>query len=372
MMDTLFEQLRKEVKVDYTLAKEPFAIPALPQAQCIVIPIIREAIAPILIRNNDSDTITDILANDKLRVRMIASKTKGVERRRGSQILRTLGKGGKAATNKGFISEKKGILPSHVFDLNSFVFGDSVQKEQVYQVHASVLYSDALSIQPKNQLTDTVFRQGGISEEFSNFEADEKKTSSNVFNTRSVVAGAVFVQSLVMTGHHITREAFNHLLLSIGLAGSYGGSTATTGTNLKTHLCGVYWGAFEKSINAPQEMLAKLEEAKLDVPLIQEKGVIRNIKLNVNGKKEKNSENCIIRHLEQTFQNEYPFHISVDDLENHVATLLKAFEDANGSDYEHLEKDYEKAAKEVADLFDCWFLKPKKVSSKKATDQQIG
>ena len=35
-MNTLFEHLAQEVKTTYTLEKDPFDIPALPEAQCIV------------------------------------------------------------------------------------------------------------------------------------------------------------------------------------------------------------------------------------------------------------------------------------------------------------------------------------------------
>jgi CRISPR-associated protein Csc2 len=323
-MNTLFEHLAQEVKTTYTLEKDPFDIPALPEA-------------PMLIRNNDADMVTDMHAAGKLRVRMIASKTKGVERRRGSQILRSFGLGGRVAANKAYISKDE--RASSIFDLNTFVFGDSANGHDntIYPVHAAVLYSDALSIQDLEQpIIDDVFRQGGISEEYVNFDAQTHKTSSNIFTTRAVLPNTLFVQSLVMIGRRMTREALDHLLLSVGLAGSYGGATATTGTNLKTHLCGVYWGAFERSLNAPQEMLQALQtlENEQHVDMAQ-----------------------VLARLEQIFSHPetgYRHHIAAEPLRQYVTQLIEAFETEDPT----LLEGYQKAAEQMRELFDAWFTPP--------------
>jgi CRISPR-associated protein Csc2 len=334
MMNTLFEHLAQEVKTTYTLEKDIFDIPALPEAQCIVIPLVRETVAPMLIRNNDADMVTDMHAAGKLRVRMIASKTKGVERRRGSQILRSLGLGGRAAANKAYISKDESA--GSIFDLNTFVFGDSANGEgkAIYPVHAAVLYSDALSVQDLEQpIIDDVFRQGGISEEYVSFDAQTHKTSSNIFTTRAVLPNTLFVQSLVMVGRRMTREAFDHLLLSIGLAGSYGGATATTGTNLKTYLCGAYWGAFERSINAPQEILQALQtlDNEQHVDMAQ-----------------------VLARVEQVFSHPetgYRHHIAAEPLRQYVTQLIEAFETEETT----LLKGYQKAAEQMRELFHAWF-----------------
>lgn len=334
MMDSLFNQLSVQVKTTYEVADKPYDIPALPEAQCIVIPVVREAIGPLLVRNNDADMVTDTLAAEELRVRIIASKTKGVEKRRGNQILRTLGLGGRAATNKAYIKGDAG----DVFDLNTFVFGDSANgsKKAIYPVHAAVLYSDALSVQPLDQVMDDVFRQGGIGDEGVSYDAERHRTSSNIFTTRAVTAGTIFVQSLVMTGRRMTREAFDHLLLAIGLSGSYGGATATTGTNLKTTLGGVYWGSFERALNSPHEMLKKLEKTD-SVPAILEK-------------------------LEKEFSSQYPQEISAKDINDYVASLIQRFE---SEDKELLDR-YKKAADNVKGLFNAWFVQDKSGGESKA------
>ena len=335
-MNALFEYLTQEVKTTYTLEKANFDIPVLPEAQCIVIPVVRETVAPILIRNNDADMVTDMRAAGKLRVRMIASKTKGVERRRGSQILRSLGLGGRTAANKAYI--KQGVSAGDIFDLNTFVFGDSANGagNAIYPVHAAVLYSDALSVQGMEEpIVDDVFRQGGISEESVSFDAETQKTSSNIFTTRAVLPNTVFVQSMVMLGRRMTREALDHLLLAMGLAGSYGGATATTGTNIKTHLCGIYWGAFERSINAPQEMLHALKNLGDQHPV---------------------EVTDVIGRLEQAFSNPetgYRHHITAEQLRMYVSQLIEAFE----ADDKSLLDGYHKASEQMRELFDAWFTR---------------
>jgi CRISPR-associated protein Csc2 len=328
-IETLYAQLAKDIQTHYELAKKPYDIPALPEAQCIAIPLIREAIAPILVRNNDADEITDMVLAGHNRVRIIASKTKGVERRRGAQILRALGMGGRAAANKAFVP--KGKKPSDVFDLNSFVFGDSGTghvsgKEFVFPIHAAALYSDAVSIQPKRNSVHSVFRQGGISEDGGNFDAEDKKSSSNIFTTYAVNPGTLFVQCLVLPGRRLTRAAFDHLLLSIGLTGAYGGATAVTGTNLRTHCAGIYWGRLERAINAPQEMLKAIgEAAEVETALAT---------------------------LEQAFTDAYPHHLGCGQTEKNVADLIDRFE----SNAPKLLAQYASAKEQVAQLFDAWFI----------------
>lgn len=324
----LYAQLAKEIQTHYAFAKKEYDIPALPEAQCIALPLVREAIAPILVRNNDADEITDMVLAGHNRVRIIASKTKGVERRRGAQILRTLGMGGWTAANKAFVPNGK--KPSNVFDLNSFIFGDSGMdtKSNLFPIHAAVLYSDAVSVQPKREIIHSVFRQGGISEDGGNFDAaDDKKESSNkIFTTYAVNPGALFVQSLVILGRRLNRAALEHLLLSVGLTGSYGGATAVTGTNLRTYCAGMYWGRLERAINAPQEMLKALGDA-------------RNVE-------------TVLAKLQGAFQAAYPHCIGREETDNTLLELMSRFEHGAPD----LLAQYAAAREQVAALFDAWFL----------------
>jgi len=333
MMQNLFDALPTSVKTHYTMEKTPFDIPRLPEAQVIVIPVIRETIAPMLIRNNDADMVTDQFIAGKTRVRMIASKTKGVERRRGAQILRTLGPefGGRTATNKAFIHNSAGA----VFDLNDYVFGNSANgtKKAIYPVHAAVLYSDAISLQTALASVEDVFRHGGVSDDGGAFDAEVHRSSANIFTTRSVAPGTLFVQTLVVPGRRLTRAGLDHLLLALGLAGAYGGSTATTGTNLATHLAGIYWGRLERPLNAPDQLLR------------------------LTGFDEKREVSQAIAALEMAFQGEagYPNAIGAQTLQEYVASLVRRFED-NDAD---LVERYRTAAGMMRDLFDAWFTPSK-------------
>jgi hypothetical protein len=328
-MQMLYAQLAKDIQTHYEWAKKQYDIPALPEAQCIAIPLVREAIAPILVRNNDADEITDMVLAGHNRVRIIASKTKGVERRRGAQILRSFGVGGRAAANKAFVPQGK--KPSDVFDLNSFVFGDSGTgkiggKEFVFPIHAAVLYSDAISVQPKREIVHSVFRQGGIAEDGGNFDAEDKKSSSNIFNTYAVNPGALFVQCLVLPGRRLTRATLEHLLLAIGMTGAYGGATAITGTNLRTHCAGIYWGRLERAINAPQEMLKVVDEVR--------------------------TVDTVLSRIETAFATAYPQQIKREAMEGALLELINRFE----SGAPDLLAQYATASEQVATLFDAWFL----------------
>ena len=317
--------------------KDETTIPKLPEAQVIVIPLVREAVAPMLIRNNDVDDITDMPLAGKNRVLMIASKTKGVERRNGARILRTLGVGGRFPTNKTYIREDN---IRDAYDLNTYVFGDSAKSagggSAIYSVHSAVLYSDAVSVQSRAESVMDQFRQGGISEDGGAFDVETKSASSNIFTTRYVIPGTLFVQTLVMTGRRMTATALDHLLLAIGLSGAYGGQTAVTGTNLRTHLAGIYWGRLERPVNAPKILLEQL-------------GATRNAAEIRAG-------------LETLFGQVYPGHCDSETLSGHLAGLVERFE----QDDPELRQWYQAAKQQMADLFASWFVGNKEKKSAKA------
>jgi len=329
--EDFWSELATELRQTYDLASKPYEIPRLPEAQCIVVPLVREAIAPIVVRNNEAEEVTDQVIAEETRIRMIASKTKGVERRRGAQILRALNLGGKAAVNKVVIPN--GRTPGSVFDLNSFVFGDSAQapggKKMIYPVHAAVLYSDAISVAPKRGQVESVFRHGGVYEDGGNFDAEDKKSSPNIFTTYAVKPGTLFVQTAVFLGHRVTRAAFEHWLLAVGLVGAYGGMTAVTGTNLRTRLGGVYWGTLERDINAPAEILKRLKNSK---------EAVRN-------------PNVLLDKIQAIFSEVYPKGIGWQEVEGHIAHLVRQLEDRQ----DELVKRYREASEQIRELFDAWF-----------------
>ena len=317
--------------------KDETTIPKLPEAQVIVIPLVREAVAPMLIRNNDVDDITDMPLAGKNRVLMIASKTKGVERRNGARILRTLGVGGRFPTNKTYIREDN---IRDAYDLNTYVFGDSAKSagggSAIYSVHSAVLYSDAVSVQSRAESVMDQFRQGGISEDGGAFDVETKSASSNIFTTRYVIPGTLFIQTLVMTGRRMTATALDHLLLAIGLSGAYGGQTAVTGTNLRTHLAGIYWGRLERPVNAPKILLEQLAATRNAAE--------------------------IRAGLETLFGQVYPGHCDSETLSGHLAGLVERFE----QDDPELRQWYQAAKQQMADLFASWFVGNKEKKSAKA------
>lgn len=328
----LWADLGTDYDQEYDLAKQPYRIPRLPAAQCIVVPIVRQVVAPLIVRNNESEEVTEqVIAGDN-RIRIIAPKAKGVERRRGSQILRALRLGGRAAANKAFVGE--GVSFGDVFDLNSFVFGDSGKstRNAIYPVHAAVLYSDALSVKPKRGLVDGTFRQGGVYEDGGNYDAEKHESSSNIFTTYSVRPGTLFVQTAVFLGQRVTHAALDHWLLAVGLAGSYGGATAVTGTNLRTHVAGVYWGTLERPINAPGEILGGLTEDTASTP------------------------ETLVAALESKFVREYPKGVSAADTASYIAELVARLE-ARDSE---LLKQYGDAADGVRRMFNGWFQRPRR------------
>ena len=320
----LFSTLPTTMHAEYAL-KEVVTIPRLPQSQCIVLPLVRTSIAPMLIRNNDAELTTDLQMAGMTRIRMIASKTKGVERRRGAQILRMLGIGGFAAANKAFKPKDKPM--STIFDLNTVLFGDSAKgtEKAIYPVHAAALYSDAISVEPVAHQIDAVFRQGGVYEDGGTYDAENQGTSSNIFTTYSVKAGTRFVQTLVLTGNRVTREALDHLLLSIGLAGAYGGATAVTGTNLQTTVAGIYWGALERPINAPGQILPHLNSDTTTEDIV---ATIANL-----------------------FGQHYPQGIGPSATSEYLDDLVYRLEHEDAA----LIRQYGHGAEQAAQLFDAWF-----------------
>jgi len=140
----------------------------------------------------------------------------------------------------------------------------------------------------------------------------------------------------VMTGRRMTATALDHLLLAIGLSGAYGGQTAVTGTNLRTHLAGIYWGRLERPVNAPKILLEQLAATRNAAE--------------------------IRAGLEILFGQVYPGHCDSETLSGHLAGLVERFE----QDDPELRQRYQAAKQQMADLFASWFVGNKEKKSAKA------
>jgi CRISPR-associated protein Csc2 len=286
--------------------------------------LLREAIAPLVIRNAEQE-ITDIEFNNETYVRAVPNKFKYPERGRGLQILRAMKAGGRYPQNRTAIP--KGSKASDSFDLNTLVFGDSANHDsKVLPVRAAVNYSDALSLKPKYFCVGESFHNRGF-EDGTLWDAEAKKNTDNLFSRHFISPGTLLVQVLSTRGKLLPLIGLNHLLLSVGLAGSYGGQTAVTGINVRTHFVGIYADLFEKAETSPYELVKKVGGNEIgDVATLSK---------------------AIHDHL-------VPLHktsISGGDVQSWVEGLITGFNQPGGE----LEKEYQVAAQAMVELFDGWF-----------------
>jgi CRISPR type I-D-associated protein Csc2 len=193
----------------------------------------------------------------------VANKFKFGERARGMQVLRFFGAGGSLAQNKTIF--RKGEKPGEHFDLNTFVFGDSANTSdnKVLPVKAAAQYSDAISIQDYGVAVDRTFHNRA-SEDGTLFNAETKEPSVNIFERHFVKPGTLLLQTISMNGRMAPVEALDHLLLSIGLAGAYGGQTSIYGVNVRNHVVALCGGRFERELASPYVLVAQLREAGID------------------------------------------------------------------------------------------------------------
>jgi len=331
-MDTLINYL---ADIDNLVAKssgkkKDYIHPALKNLGCVSIVLIREAIAPVVFRNAEEEiTDIDIHKLNDVYVRAVPNKFKYPERGRGLQILRALGVGGRLPQNKTVIA--KGQNPSDAFDLNTLVFGDSAMKPKnnaVLPVRAAVNYSDGLSLLPKHQCVEESFHISTM-EDGTLFDAEEKKNSSNLFTRHFIRPDTLMVQVLSTRGKVLPEIGLKHLLLSVGMAGSYGGQTSVTGTNIRTHVVGLYADQFEQAISSPYELLAKISEQEVDL----------------------RSVDAVRAALDALLAPAHEFNVTGAIVEQWQQDLLTDFNQA-GSE---LEQQYQTAAPKIGALFDQWF-----------------
>jgi CRISPR type I-D-associated protein Csc2 len=302
--------------------KKTYVHPAFKNLGSVSIVVIREVIAPVVFRNAEEE-ITDIDVGDAVHVRAVANKFKFIERGRGLQVLRAYGVGGRMPQNKTAFAKTQKI--SEGFDLNTLVFGDSAMRDNnVCPVKASVNYSDALSIAPKFACVDESFHNRAA-EDGTLFDAESEKNSSNLFTRHFVRPGALLVQVISTRGRCLPMEGLNHLLLSMGLAGAYGGQTSVTGTNIRTHIAGVYGDKFEQAQSSPYELLKCLKDVT--------------------------SVDDAIQKIATALSAVHATSISATDAQAHQQSLIDAFVNEEAA----MEQDYKNAAPKVAELFDEWF-----------------
>lgn len=302
--------------------KKTYAQPALKNLGSIVIPIVREVISPASFRNEDPE-ITDIDAGGR-RIRAVPNKFKYAERSRGLQVSRFFGAGGAMPQNKTAFQTKD--LPSKGYDLNTVVFGDSADHGKlVLPVKAAAQYSDAISVQPYDQSVDATFHNRAA-EDGTLFDAAEKKNSVNLFERHFILPGTLLIQTICFNGRTAPVEALEHLLLSIGLAGAYGGQTSIYGVNVRNHIVGIYAGRFERDLASPYVALERL------------------------GAGATNAADACAR-LDALYAEAYAERLSAATVAEAQAGLIAAVESNDAA----LRTRYQETHKKVGAFFDAWF-----------------
>ena len=317
--------------------------PQLKNLGCVSVVLLRETIAPVVFRNAEAE-ITDIEIGDEVYIRAVPNKFKYPEKGRGLQILRALHVGGRLPQNKTVLYREQ--RPSDAFDLNTVVFGDSTNYEaRVLPVKAAVNYSDGLSLLPKALCVDETFHNRAA-EDGTLFDAESKKNSDNLFSRYVIKPGTLMVQVLSTRGRVLPLIGLKHLLLCVGLAGSYGGQTSLTGTNLRTRLVGVYGGRFEQAITSPYELVKALDNTS---------------------EESRRDPVAMTTRLHEELNAAHEIALPPDEAQAWLIELVNSF-DTSGA----LAKEYQQAAPHVAELFDQWFGKDDASAAKKGRRGKTG
>jgi CRISPR-associated protein Csc2 len=302
--------------------KNAYIHPKLRNLGSVSVVLIREIIAPTVFRGQEAE-ITDINVCDRRVIRAVPNKFKHRERANGLKLLRHFGAGGSYPQNRHAMPEK--AMPSSAFDLNSLVFGDSVTQggTKVLPVKAAALYSDGLSLEEYDLCVDKTFHNRAA-EDGSLFDAAEKANSTNLFERHFIKPGTLLVQVVSTHGRLLPVEAFEHLLLSLGQGGAYGGQTSVTGINVRTHIAGIYASLVERPETSPYEIVKFLPSSPIGEAVT-----------------------AIHQHLSSSHQ------LAIGHEAAEVWRRSLVNELVSGS--ERLKNSYAAAHRAVADLFDLWF-----------------
>jgi CRISPR-associated protein Csc2 len=301
--------------------KTTYIHPKLRNLGSVSLVLIREIIAPTVFRNLEAE-ITDIAVGDRRLIRAVPNKFKHRERANGLKLLRYFGAGGSYPQNRHAMPDKD--MPSSAFDLNSLVFGDSVnQGNKVLPVKAAALYSDGLSLQEYDVCVDKTFHNRAA-EDGTLFDAVAKANSTNLFERHFIKPGTLLVQVVSTHGRLMPVEAFEHLLLSLGQGGAYGGQTSVTGINLRTHIAGIYASLVERPETSPYEIVKFLPSSAIGEAVTA---------------------------VHQRLSLSHQLAIGHEEAEAWRGSLVDEL--VSGS--ERLKKSYANAHRAVGDLFDLWF-----------------
>ena len=308
--------------------RDTYVMPSRRNAGHIAVALIREIVAPTVFRNAEEE-ITDIEDRDGTRrVRATPSKFKFGERGRGLLVLRAWNVGGRLPQNRTAVGDAMPIKKA--LDLNTLVFGDSAMLgARVLPVKAAVQYSDALSTIPYRDAVGESFHHRG-DETGTLWDAEGKKNTENLFTRHFLLPGTMLIQILTSNGRQLPLIGLEHLLLSLGLAGSYGGQTSVTGVNVRTHIAGIFASRLEVPISSPYELLRQLPGTEISVEELTAA-------------------------IAKAMTDQYRTQAGTDEASAYQCQLVDSFE----RDDPELRRRYEEAAPKIADLFEQHFT-PKK------------
>ncbi|MCY4672846.1 MAG: type I-D CRISPR-associated protein Csc2 [Bacteroidetes bacterium] len=331
MIDKFRPYLNDHNLVEEVLAsngKNFYLMPSRRNAGHIAIVLIREITAPTVFRNAEQE-VTDIKdLNQIRRIRATPNKFKFGERGRGLLVLRAWNVGGRMPQNRTAVGKSMPIRDA--FDLNTLVFGDSAMKgTKVLPVKAAVQYSDALSTLPYSECIGESFHHRG-DETGTLWDAEKQKNTDNLFTRHFILPGTLLIQILTSNGCQLPAIGLEHLLLSIGLAGSYGGQTSVTGVNIKTHVVGLFGSRLEIPLSSPYSLLQKLSNT--------------------------GSVNQITHEVCEEMSRHYRVCANTEEVNDFQQSLIRAFE----QDSPTLKSRYVERSAAVADMFEQYF-EPKKV-----------
>jgi CRISPR-associated protein Csc2 len=300
--------------------------PALKSLGTVSLVVLREVISPASFRNAETE-ITDIDVDGHRHIRAVANKFKFGERARGLQILRHLGAGGNSPQNKTTFSGNE--KPSAKFDLNTLVFGDSANHgTKVLPVKAAAQYSDAISIQDYAPSVDATFHNRA-SEDGSLWDAAKNENSNNIFERHFIRPGIGLLQVISFNGRTAPAAALAHLLLSMGIAGAYGGGTSIYGINVRNRIVGLYAGRFERDLASPYVAITRLREAGAD----------------------RGDLDAVQAALADLYASAYPVALSGAEVEAMQRARIAELEAGSAA----LRAEYAEAARRIAAYFDLWF-----------------
>ena len=191
-------------------------------------------------------------------------------------------------------------------------------------VKAAVQYSDALSTVPYRDAVGESFHHRG-DETGTLWDAESKKNTDNLFTRHFIRPGTFLVQILTTNGRQLPTIGFDHLLLSLGLAGSYGGQTSVTGVNVRTHIAGISAARLEAPITSPYELLRKLPDASSVTELASA--------------------------IKGTMSGHYRVAADANEASAYQCQLVDAFE----RDNDVLREQYKEKTPKIADLFEQHF-----------------